>query len=66
MPASPQPSTEVKTKWCTVKDVADVCEVDERTVRRWCQGGDVVAELLPGGKNWRVKCRSSDGYPVRA
>lgn len=51
--------------WKSCKEVAEEMSVNERTVRRWCARGEVEAELLPGGKDWRVKCRESDGFPVR-
>lgn len=53
------------TVWKSPKEVAELLELVEKTVRRWCQRGLVECELTPSGKNWRVKCRADDGFPVR-
>lgn len=39
----------------SVKTAAEVLDVHEKTVRRWCQRGEVAAVLTPGGRGvWRV------------
>ena len=57
--------TDEKTRLATVKDVADTLDISERTVRRWCIRGELVAELLPSGSEWRITVRARDGVPVR-
>lgn len=60
-----EPVTDEKTRLATVKDVADTLDISERTVRRWCVRGELVAELLPSGSEWRITVRVRDGVPVR-
>lgn len=52
-------------EWKSPKEVAELLDVDEKTVRRWCANQKVEAELTPSGAGWRIKCRAEDGYPVR-
>lgn len=35
-----------------ISDVADVCRVSEKTVRRWIKAGDLPAARL--GNQWRI------------
>ena len=35
-----------------IMDVADVCRVSEKTVRRWIKAGDLPAARL--GSQWRI------------
>ncbi|MEW5743796.1 MAG: helix-turn-helix domain-containing protein [Myxococcota bacterium] len=49
----------------SVKAAAEVLDVHEKTVRRWCQRGEVQAVLTPGGRGvWRVWV-DADGVVVR-
>jgi len=36
----------------TITEVAEACQVSERTVRRWLKSGDLVGHLL--GRQWRI------------
>ena len=39
----------------TIEDVANLCRVSEKTVRRWIDAGDLAAAKL--GAQWRIRPR---------
>jgi excisionase family DNA binding protein len=49
MPAKP---TQKPEPMLDIIDVADVCRVSEKTVRRWIHAGDLPAARL--GNQWRI------------
>ncbi len=53
-----------KARFSTPKEIAELLEVHEKTVRRWCVRGEVDAELTPSGAQWRIRVKH-DGFPVR-
>ena len=50
--ADPQNSPETLLK---IEDVATLCRVSEKTVRRWIDAGDLPAAKL--GAQWRIRPR---------
>ena len=42
----------------TIKDVAVLCRVSEKTVRRWIDGHDLPAARL--GNQWRIRSKDLD------
>jgi len=40
-------------KWYTTKDIAEMYQVTDRMVRKWCESGRIYAIQTPGGK-WRI------------
>lgn len=47
-----------------ISDVARLCGVSERTVRRWIDGGRLVARRL--GSQWRIHPRDYAGFLLDA
>lgn len=43
-------------------DVADVCRVSEKTVRRWIHAGDLPAAKLGG--QWRIRHRDLNAFVI--
>ncbi|MEL6226984.1 MAG: helix-turn-helix domain-containing protein [Pseudomonadota bacterium] len=50
---SPRPG-----KLLTISDVAQFCDVSEKTVRRWIERGELPAAQL--GNQWRIRPRDLD------
>lgn len=50
--ADPQNASETLL---TIEDVANLCRVSEKTVRRWIDAGDLAAAKL--GAQWRIRPR---------
>ncbi|MDP9222683.1 MAG: helix-turn-helix domain-containing protein [Actinomycetota bacterium] len=50
----------------TVTEVAELCRVDDATVRRWITTGKLAAIKLPGGErgNWRIRRADVDAFLV--
>ena len=44
----------------TIPDVADICRVSTKTVRRWIAAGDLVAMRL--GSQWRIAPEDLDRF----
>lgn len=40
------------TGWLTVKQAARRLEVDETTIREWCDSGRMVGAIRPHGPDW--------------
>ncbi|HHU83473.1 MAG TPA: helix-turn-helix domain-containing protein [Firmicutes bacterium] len=40
-------------KYYTTKEIAEVYQVTDRMVRKWCESGKIKAMQTPGGK-WRI------------
>lgn len=41
-------------EYLTVKEIAAMTEMTERTIRRWCASGAIPAVPCPGGRGYRV------------
>ena len=48
------------TPLLTIPDVADICRVSTKTVRRWITAGDLVAIRLGG--QWRIAANDLDRF----
>jgi excisionase family DNA binding protein len=44
----------------TIQDVAGICRVSTKTVRRWIKDGDLVAAKL--GNQWRIYPKDLDRF----
>jgi excisionase family DNA binding protein len=44
----------------TIEDVAALCQVSEKTVRRWVAAGELPAAKL--GAQWRIRPRDLDFF----
>jgi excisionase family DNA binding protein len=51
-------------RWIRSKEAAELLDVDERTVRRMCTRGELEAELIPSGSQWRIQL-DERGRPAR-
>ena len=49
MSSTPNPKVE---PLLTIPEVAEICRVNEKTIRRWIQASDLVAIKL--GAQWRI------------
>ena len=47
-------------KLLTIEDVAELCRVSTRTVRRWIDDGALTAAKL--GAQWRIRQRDLDHF----
>ena len=52
MPIRSSISTDLPQRLLTIKDVADILQVSDKTVRRWIDAGDLVAHRV--GRQLRV------------
>ena len=52
MPARSPATTDPPQRLLTIKDVADILQVSDKTVRRWIDAGDLVAHRV--GRQLRV------------
>ena len=52
MPARSSTSTDLPHRLFTIKDVADVLQVSDKSIRRWIDTGDLVAHRI--GRQWRI------------
>lgn len=59
MPAKP---THKPEPMLDISDVADVCRVSEKTVRRWIKAGDLPAAKLGG--QWRIRNRDLNAFVI--
>ena len=57
----PKKKTEKKIEQLlSIPDVAEACQVSERTVRRWISDGELVGILL--GRQWRIAPRDFETF----
>ena len=52
MPIRSSISTDLPHRLLTIKDVADILQVSDKTIRRWIDAGDLVAHRV--GRQLRV------------
>ena len=52
MPARSPATTDLPHRLLTIKDVADILQVSDKTIRRWIDAGDLVAHRV--GRQLRV------------
>ncbi|MCK5273632.1 MAG: helix-turn-helix domain-containing protein [Alphaproteobacteria bacterium] len=60
MPIRSSISTDLPQRLLTIKDVADILQVSDKTVRRWIDAGDLVAHRI--GRQWRVSQGDLDAF----
>jgi excisionase family DNA binding protein len=53
-----KPKTERPPRLLTIKDTAAICQVSEKTVRRWIDAKELPAAKL--GAQWRIRPRDLD------
>jgi excisionase family DNA binding protein len=54
----PKTKTDFPAPLLTIRDVAAICRVSEKTVRRWIEARDLRAARL--GVQWRIRPRDLD------
>lgn len=54
-PKPPKP-----TRWLTIRDIEELLQFDERTVRRWIKSGDLAAYKL--GRQWRISTQDLETF----
>jgi excisionase family DNA binding protein len=54
----PQTKTDFPALLLTIKDVAAICRVSEKTVRRWIETRNLPASRL--GAQWRIRPKDLD------
>jgi len=42
-------------RWFTTRQIADLLQVDEQTIRRWLRDGRVIGRNFGGKVGWRVR-----------
>jgi excisionase family DNA binding protein len=52
--------TKILDRLLTIKDVAELCRVSTRTVRRWIDDGTLTAAKL--GAQWRIRPRDLEHF----
>ena len=56
---------EIEAKYYTTKDVSDILEITEYTVRKKIRNGDLKAETFPGHAGYRIKHEELQDYISR-
>mgnify|MGYP006440251033 CR=1 FL=1 len=53
-----RPTTNKPERLLTIKDTAALCQVSEKTIRRWIETKELSAAKL--GAQWRIRSRDLD------
>ena len=53
-----QPTSDKPERLLTIKETGAVCQVSEKTIRRWINAKDLPAAKL--GSQWRIRPRDLD------
>lgn len=54
----PHPKTSDQPRLLTIKDAAAICQVSEKTIRRWIEAKELPAAKL--GAQWRIRPKDFD------
>lgn len=63
--ATPDILSEIETRYYTTKEVSDILEITEYTVRKKIRNGDLKAEIFPGHAGYRIKHEDLQDYISR-